>query len=176
MQRRPGIYTGIPTKSASDRESLSQIKEQSSFCHQIREEGPLFPRRYFPCLHPCLVTLIGLKLSLGYSKYDYKNKHTDSSRNGYSCKRIKSSLGDIQLSIPHDRNGEFEPQIVKKNQTTVSADIEEKILYMYAKGMSTTDIESPIRDIYGLSVSDSAISRVTDKILPIVREWQQRPL
>ena len=65
---------------------------------------------------------------LGYSKYDYKNKQTDNSRNGYSGKRIKISLGDIQLSIPHDRNGKFEPQIVKKNQNTMSRDIEDKIL------------------------------------------------
>lgn len=112
---------------------------------------------------------------LGYSKYDYRNKETDNSRNGYSKKTVKSSLGDIELSIPRDRKGEFEPQLVKKNQTTLSGDIEEKILSMYAKGMSTGDIEAHIRDIYGLSVSDSTISRVTDKILPIVREWQQRP-
>jgi len=113
---------------------------------------------------------------LGYSKYDYRNKETDNSRNGYSKKTVKSSLGDMELSIPRDRKGEFEPQLVKKNQTTLSGDIEEKILSMYAKGMSTGDIEAHIRDIYGLSVSDSTISRVTDKILPIVREWQQRPL
>ena len=113
---------------------------------------------------------------LGYSKYDYRNKETDNSRNGHSTKTVKSSLVDIELSIPRDRKGEFEPQLVKKNQTTLSGDIEEKILSMYAKGMSTGDIEAHIRDIYGLSVSDSTISRVTDKILPIVREWQQRPL
>lgn len=113
---------------------------------------------------------------LGYSKYDYRNKETDNSRNGYSKKTVKSSLGDMELSIPRDRKGEFEPQLVKKNQTTLSGDIEEKILSMYAKGMSTGDIEAHIRHIYGLSVSDSTISRVTDKILPIVREWQQRPL
>ena len=117
-----------------------------------------------------------LEEELGYSKYDYRNKETDNSRNGHSAKTVKSSLGDIEISIPRDRKGEFEPQLVKKNQTTLSGDIEEKILSMYAKGMSTGDIEAHIRDIYGLSVSDSTISRVTDKILPIVREWQQRPL
>ena len=117
-----------------------------------------------------------LEEELGYSRYDYRNKETDNSRNGHSAKTVKSSLGDIEISIPRDRKGEFEPQLVKKNQTTLSGDIEEKILSMYAKGMSTGDIEAHIRDIYGLSVSDSTISRVTDKILPIVREWQQRPL
>jgi len=113
---------------------------------------------------------------LGYSKYDYRNKKTDNSRNGYSEKTLKTSLGDLELSIPRDRKCEFEPQLVKKNQTSLSGDIEEKILSMYAKGMSTGDIESHIRDIYGLSVSDTTISRVTDKILPVVKEWQVRPL
>ena len=103
-------------------------------------------------------------------------KQTDNSRNGHSGKTLKSSLGDMEISVRRDRKGEFEPQMVKKNQTTLNGDIEEKILSMYAKGMSTADIEAHIRDIYGLSVSDSTISRVTDKILPIVREWQQRPL
>lgn len=113
---------------------------------------------------------------LGYSKYDYQNKKTDNSRNGHSEKTLKTSLGDLELSIPRDRKSEFEPQLVKKNQTSLSGDIEEKILSMYAKGMSTSDIESHIRDIYGLSVSDTTISRVTDKILPVVKEWQVRPL
>lgn len=113
---------------------------------------------------------------LGYSKYDYRNKETDNSRNGYSEKTLKTSLGDLELAVPRDRKGEFEPQLVKKNQTTLSGDIEEKILSMYAKGMTTGDIESHIREIYGLEVSDTTISRVTDKILPVVKEWQMRPL
>jgi transposase-like protein len=113
---------------------------------------------------------------LGYSKYDYQNKQTDNSRNGHSEKTLRTSLGDLEISIPRDRKGEFDPQLVKKNQTSLSGDIEEKILSMYAKGMSTSDIESHIRDIYGLSVSDTTISRVTDKILPVVKEWQMRPL
>jgi len=113
---------------------------------------------------------------LGYSKYDYRNKETDNSRNGYSEKTLKTSLGDMEIAIPRDRKGDFEPQIVKKNQTTLSGDIEEKILSMYAKGMTTGDIEAHIREIYGLEVSDTTISRVTDKILPVVKEWQMRPL
>lgn len=105
-----------------------------------------------------------LEEELGYSKYDYRNKDADNSRNGYSEKTLKSSLGDIDISVPRNRKGEFEPQIVKKNQTTLSGDIEEKILSMYAKGMTTSDIENHIRDIYGIEVSDTTISRVTDKI------------
>ena len=78
--------------------------------------------------------------------------------------------------MPRDRKGEFEPQVLKKNQTSISQDIEEKILSMYAKGMTTGDIETHIQDIYGISVSDSTVSRITDKILPVAKEWQQRPL
>ena len=113
---------------------------------------------------------------LGYSKYDYKNKDTDNSRNGHSSKTLRTSFGDVEVSVPRDRKGEFEPQVLKKNQTSISQDIEEKILSMYAKGMTTSDIETHIRDIYGISVSDSTVSRITDKILPIAKEWQQRPL
>ena len=113
---------------------------------------------------------------LGYSRYDYHNKNTDNSRNGHSAKNLKTSFGEMELEIPRDRKGEFEPQILKKHQTSLSGDIEEKILSMYAKGMTTSDIETHIREIYGISVSDSTISRVTDKILPVVREWQSRPL
>jgi putative transposase len=113
---------------------------------------------------------------LGYSRYDYKNKDTENSRNGHSSKHLRTSFGDVEVSVPRDRKGEFEPQVLKKNQTSISQDIEEKILSMYAKGMTTSDIEAHIQDIYGLEVSDTTVSRITDKILPIAREWQQRPL
>ena len=113
---------------------------------------------------------------LGYTKYDYRNKDGENSRNGYSKKTLKTSFGETEIKVPRDRDGEFEPQLVKKNQTTLTGDIEEKILSMYAKGMTTSDIEAHIQDIYGLECSDSTISRITDKILPVVREWQSRPL
>ena len=113
---------------------------------------------------------------LGYSKYDYRNKDTDNSRNGHSTKTMKTSFGEVDIAVPRDRKGEFEPQLVKKQQTSLSGDIEEKILSMYAKGMTTRDIDAHIREIYGIEVSDSTVSRITDKILPVVKEWQQRPL
>lgn len=113
---------------------------------------------------------------LGYSKYDYKNKGTKNSRNGYSSKTMHTSYGDMSINIPRDRNGEFEPQVIKKYQNTVTQDMEEKIISMYAKGMSTSDIESHMRELYDIEISDSTISRVTDKVLPLVKEWQERPL
>ena len=117
-----------------------------------------------------------LEETLGYGRYDYKRKNTDNSRNGHSSKTLRTSFGDVEVSVPRDRKGEFEPQLLRKNQTSISEDIEEKILSMYAKGMSTSDIEGHIRDIYGVDVSDTTVSRITDKILPVAKEWQQRPL
>lgn len=81
----------------------------------------------------------------------------------------------MEISIPRDRKGNLDPQLVKKSQTSLSGDIEEKILSMYAKGMSTSDIEGHIRDIYGLSMSDTTISRITDKILPVVKSVADVP-
>lgn len=113
---------------------------------------------------------------LGYIRYDYCNKNTENSRNGHSSKTLRTSFGDVEVAVPRDRKGEFEPQLLKKNQTSISQDIEEKILSMYAKGMTTGDIEAHIQDIYGVDVSDTTVSRITDKILPVAKEWQQRPL
>ena len=113
---------------------------------------------------------------LGYTKYDYRNKDTDNSRNGHSVKTVKTSAGEVEIAVPRDRKAEFEPQIIRKNETSISWDIEEKIISMYAKGMTTNDISAHIEDIYGIEVSDSLVSRITDKILPVVKEWQQRPL
>ena len=113
---------------------------------------------------------------LGYTKYDYRNKETDNSRNGHSKKTLHTSYGDMEIDVPRDRKGEFEPQVIKKYQNTVTQDMEEKIISMYAKGMTTADIESHMRELYDIDISDSTISRVTDKILPIVKEWQERPL
>lgn len=112
---------------------------------------------------------------LGYSRYDYCNKNTENSRNGHSSKTLRTSFGDVEVAVPRDRKGEFEPQLLKKNQTSISQDIEEKILSMYVKGMTTGDIEAHIQNIYGVDVSDTTVSRITDKILPVAKEWQ-RPL
>ena len=99
-----------------------------------------------------------LEQELGYSKYDYRNKETNNSRNGHSEKTMHTSYGDMQIDIPRDRNGEFEPQIIKKYQNTITQDMEEKIISMYAKGMTTADIESHMKDLYDIDISDSTIS------------------
>ncbi len=116
-----------------------------------------------------------MESELGYSKYDYANKDTDNSRNGYSKKHVVSSMGEIGLDIPRDRNGEFEPQIVKKHQTDIS-NIEDQVLSMYAKGMTTRDISDHLKTVYGVDASAEMISKMTDRILPVAKEWQNRPL
>lgn len=117
-----------------------------------------------------------LNEELGYSKYDYRNKETDNSRNGHSKKTMRTSYGDMDIAIPRDRKGEYEPQLIPKYQNTVTQDMEEKIISMYAKGMTTGDIEAHLKELYDLDISDSTISRITDKIMPLVKEWQDRPL
>lgn len=112
---------------------------------------------------------------LGYSRYDYQNKETTDSRNGYSKKTVTSSMGPITLDIPRDREGTFEPQAVRKNETDVST-IEDQVLSMYAKGMTTRDISDHLKSVYGVDASAEMISHMTDRILPVAREWQNRPL
>lgn len=112
---------------------------------------------------------------LGYDRYDQTNKKTENSRNGYSEKSMRSEFGDVTIKIPRDRNGEFEPQIVKKYQKDLGT-IEQQIITLYAKGMSNREIEDFIKNMYGTEVSPSLISRITDRILPEIREWQNRPL
>jgi transposase-like protein len=112
---------------------------------------------------------------LGYSKYDYKNKETSNSRNGHSQKTVQGSFGEMEIEIPRDREGEFEPQLVKKHQTDVSL-IEDKVIFLYSQGVSTRDIQKTMREMYGIEVDDSRVSKITDKLLPVIREWQERPL
>lgn len=112
---------------------------------------------------------------LGYSRYDYANKEADNRRNGHSKKTITSSMGDLTIDIPRDRDGEFEPQVVKKHQTYIST-IEDQVLSMYAKGMTTRDITEHLQNVYGVDVSPTMISKMTEKILPIAKEWQNHPL
>ena len=112
---------------------------------------------------------------LGYEKHNNSGDHTGNSRNGYNKKTIISDYGESEIAIPCDRNGEFEPKILEKRQTRTD-EIEQKILTMYAKGMSQRDIEDTIREIYGADIPQTLISKITDKILPEVNEWQNRPL
>ena len=115
---------------------------------------------------------------LGRNKYE-RQKDVDNNdrnyRNGYSQKNLRSSFGDVDLDIPRDRKGEFEPKIVKKYET-VCNELDKKIISLYAKGMTTSDIQAEIEDLYGITISPSMVSRITDKVLASAAEWQNRML
>ena len=115
-----------------------------------------------------------LEESLGHKKYEHTEGKTNY-RNGKSKKIVRSDLGSIEMGIPRDRNGEFEPVLLPKNTADISS-IENKVISMYAKGMSTRDISDHIEDLYGIPLSATSISKMTDKVLPLIEEWQNRTL
>lgn len=112
---------------------------------------------------------------LGYANHERSEQDSSNSRNGFSTKKLKTSMGEVPIRIPRDRESSFNPQIVKKHQRDVSA-IEDKVLAMYARGMSQRDISATIEDIYGFEMSHEQISHITDCVMEEVREWQTRAL
>ena len=118
---------------------------------------------------------VELEEKLGYDKYNISEKQTSNSRNGYSKKTVKSELGPVELNIPRDRNGEFEPMLIPKHQRNITG-IEDKVLSLYTSGLSTRDIHDQIKELYGVEISAEMVSKITDKVLPLVSEWQNRPL
>lgn len=112
--------------------------------------------------------------SMGYQKYDNNTEKTNY-RNGSTSKKVKSEFGEFELSTLRDRNGEFEPIIVPKNKCDISG-IENKIISLYARGLSTREINEQIQDLYGIEVSSTMVSNITDSILPEIKEWQSRSL
>ena len=116
-----------------------------------------------------------LDVSLGYDKNQKNGIETDNKRNGHTPKTVKSEFGEFQLDIPRDRNGEYEPEIVPKYCRDISG-IEEKVISLYARGMTTRDIGAELQELYGINVSAEKVSKITDRILPEIKEWQSRPL
>jgi len=116
-----------------------------------------------------------LEVELGYCKGDKKNKKTDNRRNGHTEKTVKTQFGEHTIEVPRDRNGDFEPVVVPKNKRDISG-IEEKVISLYARGMSTRDIHDQVKEIYGIELSAEMVSKITDNIIPQIKEWQNRPL
>ena len=112
---------------------------------------------------------------LGYQKHEAKGHNSGNNRNGYSSKILKGDMGQVEISTPRDRNGSFEPQLVRKGQTRLTA-FDEQILALYARGMTTRDIADTFKEMYGAEVSHSLISQVTEAVLEEVQAWQNRPL
>ena len=108
--------------------------------------------------------------ALGYGKYDSSSKSVDNSRNGYSKKTVKTELVPVEINISRDRNGEFEPKIIPKQQRSVNG------LGLYATGMTTYDISEQVKELYGVDVSAETVYNITNRILPLAAQWQIRPL
>ena len=116
-----------------------------------------------------------LTTHLGYEKHDPVGYRSGNSRNGKSRKRLKGDFGEVEIAVPRDREASFEPQIVPKGETRFGG-FDDKILSMYARGMTTREIQGHLQEIYGVEVSPTLISNVTDSVLEEVRAWQNRPL
>jgi len=113
-----------------------------------------------------------LTSELGYERYDTEGHNSGNNRNGHYTRKMRTSGGDAEIKVPRDRNGEFQSALLKKN----SNEIERKVIAMYAKGMSTRDIQDLLTELYGIDVSPETISAITDKVWPLVEAWQNRPL
>ena len=116
-----------------------------------------------------------MSTQLGYNKYEYTDEAKTNYRNGYGSKTIHSSAGDFKLDVPRDRNGEFEPMIVEKGSIDIS-DIEQKIIRMYARGTSNKEIYEQMKELYGVNISPDMVTSITNKVIPKIKEWQNRPL
>lgn len=116
-----------------------------------------------------------LDTELGYPKNGSSPEGGGNRRNGHTKKTVRSEYGELELEVPRDREGEFEPAVVKKRQKDVTG-IEEQILALYAKGVSVRDIQAHLNQLYGIDVSPTLISNVTNRIMPLIRDWQSRPL
>lgn len=116
-----------------------------------------------------------LTTHLGYEKHEIKGKNSGNSRNGTSTKVVKGEFGQTEIVIPRDRTGTFEPQLIQKGQTRFDG-FDDKILSMYARGLTTRDIQAQLQELYGVEVSPTLISNVTDAVLDEVKTWQSRPL
>ncbi|MBL7050420.1 MAG: IS256 family transposase, partial [Nitrospira sp.] len=110
---------------------------------------------------------------IGYPKH--QNNSTDNARNGHSIKTVQTDSGPMELEVPRDRKSDFQPKLIRKRQTVLD-DVEDKIVAMYSKGMTARDIQEILGDMYGMEISPSLISRLTDRVLPRFEEWQSRPL
>ena len=166
---------GLAKKDTNDRFSNEQVKqfiEQG----QIKSMGDVQSALKDLFRQTLQAMLEGeMDHHLGYTHGDQAGKQTENRRNGHGSKKVRSDYGDIALTVPRDREADFEPQIVKKRQKTITG-LEDQILGLYAKGISARDIQDHLERLYGIEVSPAFISDVTDKVLIQIQEWQSRPL
>jgi len=150
-------------------QELAQVESLDDF---FGKEG-LFARLFAQTVEQMLQA--ELTAQLGYEAYEAKGRNSGNSRNGSYSKRVRSSAGQVNIEVPRDRAGEFEPQLLQKYAANTN-ELEEKIIGLYAKGLSTRDIQEELEELYGLDISASTISTITDKVWSLVEAWQHRPL
>src|SRR3974377_1321248 len=163
----------MTTKTAIPLELLDQLLSNYRKPEDLTGEDGLFKQ-----LKKALIErALGAELSehLGYEKGDPAGRGSGNSRNGTSSKRLLTEDGEVEIAVPRDRAGSFEPQLIAKGQTRFDG-FDDKILSLYARGMTVREIQGHLAEIYGTDVSPDLISRVTDGVLEEVRDWQNRPL
>jgi transposase-like protein len=165
---KPNVQDRMPSAERVQRE-LAKAESMDDF---FGRDG-IFARLFANTLEHMLEA--ELTDQLGYEPYEAKGRNSGNSRNGHYGKKVRTSGGDVTIQVPRDRNGEFEPKIVRKFASNTN-ELEEKIIGMYAKGMTTRDIQETLEDLYGVDVSAATISAITDKVWPLVEAWQNRPL
>jgi len=165
---KPTIQDFMPSTEEVQRE-LSKAKSADDF---FGKDG-IFAKLFAHTIEQMLET--ELSEQLGYEPYEARGRNSGNSRNGHYSKKLRTSSGDTAIQVPRDRNGEFEPQVVKKHVANTS-ELEEKIIGMYAKGMSVRDIQETLHELYGVEVSPTTLSAITDKVWGLVEAWQNRPL
>jgi putative transposase len=156
--------------------SLERIQQELGSAESIDDffgKGGIFARLFATTLEPMLEAELTAKL--GYEKYAAKGRNSGNNRNGKYKRKLRSSGGEVEVAVPRDRNGEFEPKLLHKYETS-SNELEDKIITLYAKGLSVRDIHDSLQEMYGLDVSASTISAITEKVLPLVESWQNRRL
>ena len=162
------IQESLPSTEMVQQE-LAKAKSMDDF---FGKEG-IFARLFADTLEQMLEAELGEQL--GYERYEAKGRNSGNNRNGHYPKKVRTSDGEVSIQVPRDRNGEFEPQIVKKH-TANTNELEDKIIGMYAKGMSVRDIQETLQELYGVEVSPSTVSAITDKVWGLVEAWQSRSL
>jgi len=157
-------------KNLPDPEELAQELANAKSIDDFYGKDGIFARLFSETVEQMLEA--ELTEELGYDRYEPEGRNSGNSRNGHYKRKMRTSGGDAEIKVPRDRNGEFQSELLKKN----SNEIEEKVIAMYARGNSTRDIQHMLQELYGIKVSPDTISKITDKVWPLVEQWQNRPL
>jgi len=157
------------------KKKINWEKFSKEAAEQIRQGKPLTGDKgiFSPLIKEVLEAALEGELD---THLDETREGENNRRNGHSQKNLKSSLGALEIFTPRDRNGSFSPQTIEKRQTILPGDLDDKILGLYGLGMSYSDIQSHVSEMYGISLSDGVLNSITDRIIPVIREWQSRPL